>query len=114
MEKRWGEMMDVNWDVDMSGTGKVSGWGDDNFDMGMEGSDDKNMKDKKSKKKRKQHPLSPTGDPTAMLIKYAERKNSTEYNGKSSPHLRRQSGASHAGSTTGLPIRRDRLSAGAR
>ena len=25
--------MNTDWDVDMSGTGQVSGWGDDNFDI---------------------------------------------------------------------------------
>ncbi len=81
--------MNTDWDVDMSGTGQVSGWGDDNFDIAdMQEMKKNTTKKSKKKSRRLKQPLSPTSDPTAMLIKYAASRNVTESNGKSSSHVR--------------------------
>ena len=42
--------MNTDWDVDMSGTGQVSGWGDDNFDI----ADMLEMKKNTTKKSKKE------------------------------------------------------------
>ena len=87
--KFYNNKMNTDWDVDMSGTGQVSGWGDDDFDIAdMQEMKKNTTKKSKKKSRRLKQPLSPTSDPTAMLIKYAASRNVTESNGKSSSHVR--------------------------
>ena len=54
--------MSSGWTIDLSGTGQVSGWGDDDYDIRTieDKIQEKNMKKKKKKQLDYQAPLSPT------------------------------------------------------
>ena len=71
--------MSSGWNIDLSGTGQVSGWGDNDYDIRTIEDTIQEKKSKKNAKKRDyQAPLSPTGDPTSMLIKHSRYQKSAD------------------------------------